>query len=141
MTVLVGYKTTAQGRTALEAGAAEAQLRAVALHVATVLAHEPGDSPTRARQDMQRSEQLEAHLDAVRAQLAGAGLDVTTSVLHDSSGRAGQQLLDEARRIDAELIVIGVRRRSPVGKLVLGSVAQDVLLGAVCPVLAVKAET
>ncbi len=51
-----------------------------------------------------------------------------------------EDLISIAQEIDAELIVIGLRRRSPVGKLILGSNAQRILLDAPCPVLAVKAD-
>ena len=43
-----------------------------------------------------------------------------------------------AASVSADLVVIGLRRRSPVGKLLMGSVAQRILLGADCAVLAVK---
>ena len=49
-------------------------------------------------------------------------------------------LVAAARERQATLIVIGLRRRSPLGKLILGSTAQRVLLDADCPVLAVKGD-
>ena len=52
---------------------------------------------------------------------------------------AHEEILSVARERRAELVVIGLRRRSPVGKLPMGSTAQRVLLEATCPVLAVKA--
>ena len=52
---------------------------------------------------------------------------------------ASEDLIAVAEDTGAELIVIGLRRRTPVGKLILGSNAQRVLLDAPCPVLAVKA--
>ena len=50
-----------------------------------------------------------------------------------------EDLIQCARDEGADLIVIGLRRRSLVGKLLLGSNAQEILLDAECPVLAVKA--
>jgi nucleotide-binding universal stress UspA family protein len=49
-----------------------------------------------------------------------------------------EQVLAVADEVSASLVVIGLRRRSPVGKLIMGSVAQRILLSADCPVLAVK---
>jgi nucleotide-binding universal stress UspA family protein len=50
-----------------------------------------------------------------------------------------EDLVAVAVESEADLIVIGLRRRSPVGKLILGSNAQRILLDAPCAVLAVKA--
>jgi nucleotide-binding universal stress UspA family protein len=55
---------------------------------------------------------------------------------HDAS----DELVEIADRVKASLIVIGMRRRTPTGKLLTGSQAQRVLLDANCPVLAVKAD-
>jgi nucleotide-binding universal stress UspA family protein len=51
-----------------------------------------------------------------------------------------EDLVAVATETEAEVIVIGLRRRSPVGKLILGSNAQRILLDSPCPVLAVKTE-
>ena len=56
----------------------------------------------------------------------------------DGDDRAGA-LLGLVEGIDPDLVVIGARKRSPVGKAFLGSVAQTVILEAGVPVLVVKA--
>jgi len=43
------------------------------------------------------------------------------------------------REVDASRLVIGMRHRTPVGKMLMGSTAQQLLLDCPCPVLAVKA--
>ena len=88
------------------------------------------------RDDAVESEQ---DLEAIRAELRDAGVehDIRQLVLGMDPA---DDLVNVANDVDAEFIVIGLRRRSPVGKLILGSNAQRVLLDAPCPVLAVKAD-
>ena len=75
----------------------------------------------------------------MEAQLADSGVEHEVRQLVRGFEPA-EDLIGIAETADADLIVIGLRRRSPVGKLILGSNAQRILLDAQCPVLAVKAE-
>ena len=95
--------------------------------------------PRPARRRRGATQAIEAELDEVRARVEEAGVDV--DVRHPETGlEAAEDLLSIADEVGAELIVIGLRRRTPVGKLILGSNAQRILLDAHCPVLAVKAD-
>lgn len=83
------------------------------------------------------SAELQGHADDVRQRLDEA--DLPHDVRLTSRGRdVADDIIAAASEGDADLIVIGLRRRSPVGKLLLGSNAQRILLDAPCPVLAVK---
>ena len=53
---------------------------------------------------------------------------------------AVEEIEDLVATQDVSLLIIGLRKRSAVGKLILGSVAQELLLSVPCPVLAVKAQ-
>ena len=78
-------------------------------------------------------------LESAAARLAGAGLDFEQAAVPPGA-EFGAYVLGIAEKERAELIVIGVRRRRPVGKLLLGSHAQRIVLEAACPVLAVKSD-
>ena len=127
MGIVVGYLATPEGRAALGAAIEEARPRDA--RVVVVVSTRP-DVP-----EEQRSA-LEAELDRVRAELASADVDHEVRLL--SGGDVADDLILTAEQVGAQLIVLGLRRRSPVGKLILGANAQRVLVDAPCPVLTVK---
>ncbi|MFB6224434.1 MAG: universal stress protein [Haloarcula sp.] len=55
-------------------------------------------------------------------------------------GNHGGQIVDLAETTDSDLVVVGGRKRSPTGKAVFGSTAQEVMLNAPCPVTFVRGE-
>ena len=50
----------------------------------------------------------------------------------------GEDLIDFAKEKEIDEIVIGIKKRSKVGKFLMGSTAQYVILNAECPVLTVR---
>lgn len=130
-TIVVGYVPKAEGRAALRRAAEEARLRNLRLVV--VNSHRGGREF-----DREDAIQTESQLDEVKQELDQAGVEHEVRQLVRGMDPA-EDLVNVATEVGAEFIVIGLRRRSPVGKLILGSNAQRVLLDAPCPVLAVKA--
>jgi nucleotide-binding universal stress UspA family protein len=129
MTVLVGYLPTAEGEAAFAAGLAEAQRRQEALVVLNSPRENSPMSPALADGSA---------IERLRSQAAAAGVDL--EVRQDPySGELADTVVRTAQEIDASVVVIGVRHRSPVGKLIMGSTSQRILLEADRPVLAVKA--
>lgn len=131
-TIVVGYVPKAEGNAALERAAEEAVLRNARLVV--VNSHRGG-------RDFDRDDALETEqqLQDVRDRLQDSGVEHEIRQLVRGMDPA-DDLIKVAEDLDADFIVIGLRRRSPVGKLILGSNAQRVLLDSPCPVLAVKAD-
>ncbi|MGJ7441550.1 universal stress protein [Aquipuribacter sp. MA13-6] len=125
MAVVVGYLPSREGRAALAHGVDAAVRRNVRLVVVS------------SKEDT--AEAVEADLASFTEQLHEHGLSYEVRHLPRSSDPA-DDLLAVADEVEAHVIVIGLRRRSPVGKLILGSNAQRILLDATCPVLAVKGD-
>ena len=129
-TIVVGYVPKPEGQAALRRAAEEALLRNAKLVV--VNSHRGGREFD--RDDAIRSE---GELDDIRRELTDAGVEHEIRQLVRGMDPA-DDLIQVAADVQADFIIIGLRRRSPVGKLILGSNAQRILLDAPCPVMAVK---
>jgi nucleotide-binding universal stress UspA family protein len=78
-----------------------------------------------------------AKLETLRASLAAAGIAVTVEQFPDGTMAA---ILEETRRLEADLIVVGSHHHSALYDLFIGSFTHDLLKLAHCPVLVVPAD-
>jgi nucleotide-binding universal stress UspA family protein len=129
--VVVGYVVTREGRAALRRACEESLLRRTKLIV--ISSHRGGKGF-----DAADARKFEAALIAVQNQLDKVGVEHEVRQLVRGNDPA-QDLIEVADEVNADFIVIGLRKRTPLGKLFMGSNAQRILLEASCPVLAVKA--
>lgn len=132
MRIVVGFIRSPEGEAAITHAIAEARRRDAELLVVHSMRGGTRDEEREVHTYRKAFEQLEKQLTEE---------DVRFRLVEYARGNdVAEDLLTAVREEDGDLIVIGIRRRSPVGKLVLGSNAQDILLQADCPVLAVKAD-
>ncbi|MCF8200079.1 MAG: universal stress protein [Sulfuritalea sp.] len=130
MTILVAYVPRPEGQAALEKGIEIASRRKEHLLVVNASPGGNKEDPSMAgTSDVERVEKL----------LANAGIESTFKqyVRGKSTVEEIEDMVDVHK---VSLLIIGLRKRTPVGKLFLGSVAQELLLSVPCPVLAVKAK-
>jgi len=130
MTVAVAHQVSPTSRKALAQAVQEARFRETDLAVIHVVESIDQDTEEAYRagisDDIERAVGKDPGVPW-RLHLATAGPDLADA------------LLSQVHSVGADLLVIGARRRSPVGKALLGSVAQTVILDAELPVLVVKA--
>ena len=127
-TIVVGYVPTPEGLAAVEYAVNEAQRGETRLVLVNSGVRGYDSDPAFASAN---------DLDALAARLSDLGIEHEIRQSTQAISPA-EEILQAASDVGAELIVIGLRRRSPDGKLFLGSSSQQVILDAACPVVAVK---
>lgn len=118
MTIVVAYADTPPGSAAVSGAVAESREGETVVVVPAVR----GERTPEVTEVESRWPELAGRVEVERGDL----------------GDPADTVIQVAQRLDARLIVLGLRTRTPVGKLVFGSTAQRILLDATCPVLSVK---
>jgi nucleotide-binding universal stress UspA family protein len=130
MTVVVAYLPSPEGEAAFEAGVAEAVRR-----------EEPLIAVNSPRSGAPITSTLADDDTLARLRERAAAANVPLEVRQDGhTDDLVETLLSIADEVDASVLVLGLRRRTAVGKLLMGSNAQRILLQSERPVLAVKAK-
>ena len=133
--ILVGALASDEGRAAIAAAVAEARATDAEIHLVGFHEHPKGEAKVATY--AQDTDRLRAHVERIARDLVPEDLR-TISHVPEGVGRPSEAILRVAIQEGVDLIVIGMRERSRVGKFLMGSNAQDILLGAECPVLSMK---
>ena len=130
MKILVCFEGSEDDKSVLEKARERAKKSGATVHLLCILiGSEVGEhSPTEAAKKQLENAQASFRSDNIPCE--------TKLIFHWMA--PGESIVDYAKEIDADEIIIGVRKKSKVGKLIFGSTAQHVILEAHCPVLTVK---
>lgn len=130
MKILVGYEESGVAKAILKLAVKHADAFGADLNIVTVLEQ---------RHDLQRDdiEAVEDELEKLKLSFKNDNFNCETYTMV-SLLTPGEALVEFSEENVIDEIVIGVKKRSKVGKLVFGSNAQYIILNAPCPVLAVK---
>ena len=130
MKILVGYEESRVADAALKLALKHARAFGAEVLIVTSLEQ----SPALKKEDIDKAEN---RLEKIKKPFTAEDIpcEVRATVSYQSPG---EDLVSFAKENDVDEIIIGVRRRSKVGKLVFGSTAQYVILEADCPVVSVK---
>ena len=130
MKILVGYDGSNSAKDALSL--AKSHAKALGASVAVVTSMQKGTDS-----DRKDIEQAERGLDYAKALIQEDNIACDTHLLIRGLS-PGEDLVEFAKENKVDEIIVGVKRRSKVGKLLMGSTAQYVILQAPCPVVTVK---
>lgn len=140
MNILVCYDGSKIADKALDAGIELGKCTGGDIHIFTSIQSrdESGEVFEYIRNDSEkeiivREKQVEEACTLVR----NAGLECQAH-LSNRGKRTGEDIVDAAREMNAEYIVIGVRKRSRMDKMIFGSNVQYVVLKSSCPVVTVN---
>lgn len=129
MTILLAYVSRPEGRAALDKAIEISKSRNEPMLIVNA-------SPGGQQEDASLVPAFE--VEAIEAELAAKGIQAEFKQ-YVRGNNAVEEINDLVDKRDISLLVIGLRRRTAVGKLLLGSVAQEILMTVSCPVLCVKA--
>lgn len=132
MNLMICYDESESASKGLELVTSRAELLGARVFVVSIM-------PSGADISEREIKQQEKALDRIKRQLQQKNIscEVTLSVSSESPGEA---LVSFARENSIDEVVVGIKRRSKVGKLIFGSTAQYVILFAPCPVVTVKSD-
>lgn len=129
MTILLAYVSRPEGRAALDKAIEISKERNEPMLIVNA-------SPGGQQEDASLVPAFE--VEQIEAELVAKGIQAEFKQ-YVRGNNAVEEINDMVETRDISILVIGLRRRTAVGKLLLGSVAQEILMTVSCPVLCVKA--